>query len=632
MAALVATVWFIDKGPILSPPNPRAEAAGVVGMSARQVSTDLFDFRGSPFPDGKRIAYTDWGGSRGELAVRDLESDEKRMLTQRGAGEFAYYSVVSPDGKEVAFSAFMGKRWDLRVISVEVDEPHKTERVLVRGGGTNGMDYIQPFAWTPNSRRVLMLGSAGDSARIALVSADNGEVTVVKSLGWRWPEHLSMSPDGRWIAYDVPVRDDSPDKDIFPLAVDGSRETALIQRKGLDYGPIWTPDGSEVLFASDRGGSIGLWSVAVADGKSRGPVRLVKPGTGRILPVGMTAGGALFYGILSSQEDVYVTELAPETRQALQPPKLATDRFVGFNFAPMWSPDGKRLAFFSRRRGVSVNPTPGSLTLVVQSLQNGEETEQVVPFVRVAHGRWFPDGRSLLVPARNKRNRWFLYRVNAETGNSEALTGPITTEFRFPRPVVSPDGNTVYYIGWDEDWKPTETESFVIALDLATGKTRELHRVRPPWRMMSVAMSPDGARLAFLTVRLNFRDWNDREAILSSMPVAGDETREMCRIEDYPDGWVDHGTEWTRDGQHVILPLSGGAEKGYGAKWDLIRIPAKGGPAESLGLAGAGADPVRFPMAHPDGRQIAFDSSTWGELGRELWVLENFLPKQPKTD
>ena len=96
VAALVATVWFIDKGPILSPPNPRAEAAGVVGMSARQVSTDPFDFRGSPFPDGKRIAYTDWGGSRGELAVRDLESDEKRMLTQRGAGEFAYYSVVFP--------------------------------------------------------------------------------------------------------------------------------------------------------------------------------------------------------------------------------------------------------------------------------------------------------------------------------------------------------------------------------------------------------------------------------------------------------------------------------------------------------------------------------------------------------
>ena len=149
--------------------------------------------------------------------------------------------------------------------------------------------------------------------------------------------------------------------------------------------------------------------------------------------------------------------------------------------------------------------------------------------------------------------------------------------------------------------------------------------------MMSVAMSPGGARLAFLTVRLNPRNWNDREAILSSMPVAGGETREMWRIENYPDGWVDHGTEWTSDGQYVILPLSGGGGKGYGAKWDLIRIPAEGGPAESLGLAGSGADPVRFPMAHPDGRQIAFDSSTWGELGRRA-VGAGELPAQTAED
>ncbi len=64
-SALLVAVWFIDQGPILNPPGPRAQAAGVVGMSARLISTGSAAARGGPFPDGRRMACTDWGRGEG---------------------------------------------------------------------------------------------------------------------------------------------------------------------------------------------------------------------------------------------------------------------------------------------------------------------------------------------------------------------------------------------------------------------------------------------------------------------------------------------------------------------------------------------------------------------------------------
>ena len=326
--------------------------------------------------------------------------------------------------------------------------------------------------------------------------------------------------------------------------------------------------------------------------------------------------------------------MGPETGRTLKPPRLAANRFVGYNFGPMWSPDGKRLAFFSRRNAVSVAPTPGSLALVVRDLGTGTEIERVAPFVRGQAGRWFPDGRSLLVAGRDRRSRWFLYRLDVETGKSEILKGPISKRFRVPRPALSPDGKTAYYIRYLSKDKVIEwTESIVVALDIATGTTRKLHRLKQPLSHSGIAVSPDGEQLAFVAAHSNYPESAETELILSKISSDGGETQELVRVtvrrKTY---WVSHGIEWSRDGRYVIFPRATAGKGHPGKGWDLFRVSAAGGPAESLGLADSGINPIRFPTAHPDGRQIAFQTGGWGELARELWVLENFLPTSTASD
>jgi len=48
---------------------------------------------------------------------------------------------------------------------------------------------------------------------------------------------------------------------LFIAASDGSDERPLLDSKDSDYDPVWAPDGSSIVFTSDRAGSADLFRV-----------------------------------------------------------------------------------------------------------------------------------------------------------------------------------------------------------------------------------------------------------------------------------------------------------------------------------------------------------------------------------
>src|SRR5215831_1754309 len=99
------------------------------------------DVMGSPSPDGALLSFVDWG--TGDLAVRELNSNTSRRLTDKGpwskSDEFAEDSVISPDGKQIVYTWFdKDHLFDLRVIGID----GSNGRVLYRD---NKLGYIEPF-------------------------------------------------------------------------------------------------------------------------------------------------------------------------------------------------------------------------------------------------------------------------------------------------------------------------------------------------------------------------------------------------------------------------------------------------------------------------------------------------------
>ena len=144
---------------------------------------------------------------------------------------------------------------DLRIVPFSGGEsaPH---RVVYR---KTEMAQIRPFGWTPDAKQVLVLRSLkGGTNQIAMVLVEDGSIRVIKSVPWSYTA-MSLSPDGKYIAYDgVTGNSTAANEIIFVLAADGSAETQIVHGPDKNGFPVWSHDGAPLLFLSDRTGSMSL--------------------------------------------------------------------------------------------------------------------------------------------------------------------------------------------------------------------------------------------------------------------------------------------------------------------------------------------------------------------------------------
>jgi Tol biopolymer transport system component len=544
----------------------------------------------SPSPDGRFVSE----GDGVDIVVRNLETGETRRVTRNPAPDqsYAYYPRVSRDGKQVAYTFYNHERglFELRVVDWDGSEP----RVL------QDIDWeMEPYAWSWDGRFILAsrMGAEVDPPELILVATADGSMTVLESWG---PEHADFSPDGRFVAYDGPSREHAEQRDIFVLELEGGRRTRIVNDASDDYLLGWAPDGEHILYCSDRTGTPGVWLLPVRDGRPAGAPELVLPDAWGIAPVGFLSDGRYLYGVQTGGYDIYVVSLSGDYRSVATPPRLATARRLGSSRGPEWSPDGRHLAYTRGRHGPGGAPSG----LVIRSLETGEVRE-----LRLSDGlrpwaapRWAPDGRSLVLLAGDAIAPSGVYRVDVQTGRSEAL---VSERLVSPGQGIdlSPDGRVLYYRGWVEG----EDQSFVRVFrkDLGSGRTEEIYKAPVGW-VWSIAVSPDGSSLA-VALRTN----SGPQLVI--LPEAGGEARGLAT----PQGHRVSSIAWTPDGRAILYPWPNFERR----RWDLWRLPVAGGDPEPIGLEMEAA--IGQLRLHPDGRRLAFVA---GSSAAELWVMEDFLP------
>ena len=599
-AVLVAVAAVVLWGPIMQPPGPLVRASEASGVeSVRQIWADAkTDTSGRVSADGRYLSFTDW--DTGDLALRDLETGENRLLTDKGSwsddGNYADWNVLSPAGEQVAYAWFNKDRgfYELRIIETAGGDTAAEPRVLY---AHEDVPYLQPMDWFPSRHRILVLLARKDNFnQIVTVSVEDGSVTVIKSLDWRWTSKMRLSPDGRHIVYDLPAGDDNnSQRDIRLLATDGSSERTLVEHPGKDHVVGWTPDGGRVLFISDRTGGPGLWAITVKDGKPAGPPELLKSSFETDGPLGFGPRGNFFYSQSSGLMDIYVAEVDFETGKLKGKPSSPIESLVGRNRRPAWSPDGRLLAYV-RGRG----------TIALRSIETREEREITSGFNYLRTIYWTPDGRGLVASGTDKRTRPGVFRVDVETGRVTPLV--LTQPDWVYQAQLSPDGKLLHY--------KVSREDGPLALhrlrDLRTGEDRLIHQ----GDTNHASLSPDGQWIV-----LRDRDRKAKTAMLQVMPASGGEPQELLRVEEServkePE-WI-ASPEWSPDGRHILFWRRTGDTKPY----EMWRIRADGGEPQRTELS-VGEFPTPFAL-HPDGKQIAYMQS---DTQSEVWVMENFLPE-----
>ncbi|MGH9784991.1 MAG: hypothetical protein ACRD88_12490, partial [Terriglobia bacterium] len=360
VVTLLGSGWALWRKGILRLPYPLVEAAepgSAVTLRKVWAGPEVNTY-GAPSADGRFLTYVDWATPA--LAIRNMVTGETRRVINGSWADPAQFpggpSFFSPDGRKVVSLWFNEKKFeDLRVVPVNPEPDGGRPRVLYRN---EEIPYPYPAEWSPDGKSILAtFWKKDETTQIALISVEDGSTRVLKSLDWRSPEVTRFSPDGRYIAYDFPPKQDSAERDIFVLAADGSQETPLIQHPADDRLLGWTPDGKYILFRSDRTGTLGAWLIEVAAGRPSGQPQLVKGDLGRIQPMGFARNGSFYFGLSAGIRDIYVATLDPATGRVLRQPQLASQRFLGANRAPEWSPDGESMAYFVNLSNTGRQPT-----------------------------------------------------------------------------------------------------------------------------------------------------------------------------------------------------------------------------------------------------------------------------------
>jgi Tol biopolymer transport system component len=264
--------------------------------------------------DAKRLVHAS-GTLNQECVLLDRRSGEQTILD---ASESVYYASIAADGTKVVFASRRGRAgvWNLWLQDIEQGKPTGSPRQLTY--------FTDPAT------------------------------------------HPALSPDNRWVAF---YRIISGQRDIYIASILGGEIAQFTRHEAADMYPAWSPDGSMMAFASERGaGGCNLYVAPVKGGHPAGDATQLTTGTVQVM-------------------------------------------------LPDWSSDGTRIAF--------VGGIGDHYEACWIPVQRGSQAQQITDGAEAVRVRWDPTSGDVVVSASWGTNRVTLWRVSLQSREKQPFTPPV---------------------------------------------------------------------------------------------------------------------------------------------------------------------------------------------------------------
>ncbi|MFN0177494.1 MAG: amidohydrolase family protein [Gemmatimonadales bacterium] len=424
--------------------------------------------------------------------------------------------------------------------------------------------------------------------------------------------HPRISPDGTLIAF---VSDRGGQNNLWAMNADGSNPRAVFTDNNVRVAmPAWSADGQYIVVvrsqfpAGGQPGAAGIWMYH-RDGGTGVELLSSQRQPGATWPSLSRDGRFLYFQVNAGDWQAgyggrrdFPSGSAQVRRLDLKSGDIAAISFgeqsqqvqaaSGGMAAPEVSPDGRWLAFVRRIpdgtiswRGHRFGPRSA---LWLRDLESGAERLVMDPVEQdiVEGGKvlrpfpgysWSADGRSIWLSQGGKVRRLdvasgqvttaeFTAKVDrkiSELANRQTRITDEPVEIRFPRwHTASPDGRRLAFQAVGRIW----------VMDLPNGTPRRLTSTGFAPLEFAPAWSPDGQWIAFTS-------WVDSiGGHLYKVTSAGGNPEQLSRrAGEYAN------PAWSLDGRELVVSRGAGESRHgrgilWNAYWDLLRVPANGGP------------------------------------------------------
>jgi len=451
------------------------------GTGAREITKGDFEDREPSWsPDGKRIAFSSDRSGAYAVWYLDVDSGAMHQVTKNSANEFA--PTWSPTGQEIAFVSSRQSGPGVYAIRPDGSAEHQMAAVAGATSGFGRANVGSP-AWSPDGKKVLYTVVANQQASLMLndqkvvtgedvfpfraqwvsptefIYVANGKIqrrSLTASAGTpiaftanlrvrqanyaRKPRDFSslaprkalgivrpvISPNGKQVAF-VAVGD------VWIMDI-GSKPKRLTNDTSAKTDPAWSPDGSKLVYSSDRSGSFNLW---MRDLKTGAEKQVTDKANAEYAASFSPDGSKVAFVDATGDMDGAVNVLDVKTGRAKE--VFAASFGPGY---PTWSADG-HIIIISGLKKDSTRFREGSNQMLAISAEGGDPGRMIVPVDHKSIGSrlgegpaWSPDG-SLM--AFGMQNSLYIMPVN-KTGDP---TGP-------PKLLVN---DPVDYLNWTGDSK-----------------------------------------------------------------------------------------------------------------------------------------------------------------------------------
>jgi eukaryotic-like serine/threonine-protein kinase len=414
--------WSPDGRHLLFARGSDLFAANADGSEPRKLITvqqSLACIRESP--DGKRIRFTISPPDQTSAAIWEIRSDGTGLHPvlpgwhnppQESCG------IWTPDGRYFLFHR-IGSQFDLWALREpsglfrwRAPEPFQL---------TSGpMSFLAATA-SPDGKKIFADGYQG---RGELVRYDSKSRQFVPYLSGISAGELDFTRDGKWVTYIV-----YPEGTLWRSRADGSERLQLTDASGLAALPRWSPDGSQVTYASTRRGS--PLKVFVVSSQGGSPQELLTTDEGQVDPTWSRDGQKIAFGANPEvHHGIHIVEL-PTHLVTMVP---GSEDF----FSPRWSPDGQYIAAL----------TADSRKIMLYNFTSRQWSVWIDEPEAIGFPNWSADGKFLYYDTNFDRQSTFR-RVRVGETRSE-LVADLQALRRYSVPPVfgwsglAPDGSALF--------------------------------------------------------------------------------------------------------------------------------------------------------------------------------------------